>query len=112
MSLMDLSLRLPRPPTSGSEEEVEVIPELDVVENDAELDDVDGLEDESEDEEEHDHSTNGHANGNGRSAGNGTRNGASRPLASDLQLFLDGIGRYPLLTAIEEVELAKRVERG
>jgi RNA polymerase primary sigma factor len=29
-----------------------------------------------------------------------------------LQLFLDEAGRYPLLTAAEEVELAKRVERG
>jgi RNA polymerase primary sigma factor len=29
-----------------------------------------------------------------------------------LQLFLNEIGRYPLLTASEEVELTKRVERG
>src|SRR5436190_19118853 len=29
-----------------------------------------------------------------------------------LQLFLDEAGRYPLLTAAEEVELAKRTERG
>ena len=29
-----------------------------------------------------------------------------------LQLFLDQIGRYPLLTAAQEVALAKRVERG
>jgi RNA polymerase primary sigma factor len=29
-----------------------------------------------------------------------------------LQLFLNEIGRYPLLTAAEEVELAKRVEQG
>jgi RNA polymerase primary sigma factor len=29
-----------------------------------------------------------------------------------LQLFLNEIGRYPLLTAKEEVELAKRIERG
>jgi len=29
-----------------------------------------------------------------------------------LQLFLSEIGRYPLLTAREEVELAKRIERG
>jgi RNA polymerase primary sigma factor len=29
-----------------------------------------------------------------------------------LQLFLNGIARYPLLTAAEEVALAKRVERG
>ncbi|HEX2112540.1 MAG TPA: sigma-70 family RNA polymerase sigma factor [Gaiellaceae bacterium] len=37
----------------------------------------------------------------------------ARPDASDsLQLFLAGIGRYPLLTAAEEVVLAKRIERG
>ena len=29
-----------------------------------------------------------------------------------LQLFLNEVGRYPLLTALEEVELAKRIERG
>ena len=29
-----------------------------------------------------------------------------------LQLFLNEAGRYPLLTAQEEVELAKRIERG
>jgi RNA polymerase primary sigma factor len=29
-----------------------------------------------------------------------------------LQLFLNEAGRYPLLTAAEEVELAKKVERG
>jgi RNA polymerase primary sigma factor len=29
-----------------------------------------------------------------------------------LQLFLNELGRYPLLTAEEEVELAKRIERG
>ena len=29
-----------------------------------------------------------------------------------LQLFLNEIGRYPLLTASQEVELAKRIERG
>jgi RNA polymerase primary sigma factor len=32
--------------------------------------------------------------------------------ADSLQLFLNEIGRYPLLTAAEEVELAKRIERG
>src|SRR4051812_24066344 len=32
--------------------------------------------------------------------------------ADALQLFLNEIGRYPLLTAAEEVELAKRIERG
>ena len=35
------------------------------------------------------------------------------PASTDsLQLFLNEIGRYPLLTAAEEVALAKRVERG
>src|SRR4051812_24600662 len=29
-----------------------------------------------------------------------------------LQLFLNEAGRYPLLTAVEEVELSKRIERG
>ena len=33
-------------------------------------------------------------------------------VADALQLFLNEIGRYPLLTAAEEVELAKRIERG
>jgi RNA polymerase primary sigma factor len=32
--------------------------------------------------------------------------------ADSLQLFLEEISRYPLLTAAEEVELAKRIERG
>src|SRR5581483_3476009 len=32
--------------------------------------------------------------------------------ADTLQLFLNEIGRYPLLTAPQEVELAKRIERG
>jgi RNA polymerase primary sigma factor len=37
----------------------------------------------------------------------------TRPDVSDsLQLFLAEIGRYPLLTAAEEVMLAKRIERG
>src|SRR5919204_2947561 len=35
------------------------------------------------------------------------------PFTTDsLQLFLNEAGRYPLLTAAEEVELAKRIERG
>jgi RNA polymerase primary sigma factor len=34
------------------------------------------------------------------------------PATDSLQLFLNEIGRYPLLTAAEEVALAKRVERG
>src|SRR5579871_6823325 len=38
---------------------------------------------------------------------------ADGPLMTDsLQLFLNEAGRYPLLTAAEEVELAKRIERG
>ena len=38
---------------------------------------------------------------------------AEAPIATDsLQLFLNEAGRYPLLTAAEEVELAKRIERG
>ncbi len=38
---------------------------------------------------------------------------AEAPLTTDsLQLFLNDAGRYPLLTAAEEVELAKRIERG
>jgi RNA polymerase primary sigma factor len=32
--------------------------------------------------------------------------------ADSLQLFLNELGRYPLLTAAQEVELAKRIERG
>ncbi|HEY3206058.1 MAG TPA: sigma-70 factor domain-containing protein, partial [Gaiellaceae bacterium] len=32
--------------------------------------------------------------------------------ADSLQMFLNEMGRYPLLTPAEEVELAKRVERG
>ena len=40
-------------------------------------------------------------------------NGALATATTDsLQLFLNEIGRYPLLTAEEEVELAKRIERG
>src|SRR4051794_13935186 len=31
---------------------------------------------------------------------------------SSLQLFFNEVGRHPLLTASEEVELAKRIERG
>ncbi len=38
---------------------------------------------------------------------------AEPPLTTDsLQQFLNEAGRYPLLTAAEEVELAKRIERG
>jgi RNA polymerase primary sigma factor len=37
---------------------------------------------------------------------------SSGPATDSLQLFLNDIGRYPLLTAAEEVALAKRIERG
>jgi RNA polymerase primary sigma factor len=37
----------------------------------------------------------------------------SEPLTTDsLTMFMNEIGRYPLLTAAQEVELAKRIERG
>src|SRR6266516_4004371 len=40
-------------------------------------------------------------------------NGDVAAMTTDsLQLFLNEAGRYPLLTAAEEVELAKRIERG
>ncbi|HEY1366406.1 MAG TPA: sigma-70 family RNA polymerase sigma factor [Gaiellaceae bacterium] len=40
-------------------------------------------------------------------------NGELAAMTTDsLQLFLNEAGRYPLLTAAEEVELAKRIERG
>jgi RNA polymerase primary sigma factor len=43
----------------------------------------------------------------------GYSNGELATATTDsLQLFLNEIGRYPLLTAAEEVELAKRIERG
>jgi RNA polymerase primary sigma factor len=38
--------------------------------------------------------------------------GLASATTDSLQLFLNEIGRYPLLTAEEEVELAKRIERG
>ncbi|HZO98093.1 MAG TPA: sigma-70 family RNA polymerase sigma factor [Gaiellaceae bacterium] len=50
--------------------------------------------------------------GEGRSGpwyGNGELAAAT---ADSLQLFLEEMARYPLLTAAEEVELAKRIERG
>ena len=37
---------------------------------------------------------------------------AADPTLDPLQLFLDGIAKTPLLTAGEEVDLAKRIERG
>jgi RNA polymerase primary sigma factor len=37
---------------------------------------------------------------------------ATGGLADSVTLFMNQLGRYPLLTAAEEVELAKRIERG
>jgi RNA polymerase primary sigma factor len=43
----------------------------------------------------------------------GGRSSYLQPMASDsLGLYLEEIGRYPLLTRAEEVQLAKRIERG
>src|SRR5205814_3647151 len=44
---------------------------------------------------------------------NGTFEAEALPASADsLELFMNEIGRYPLLTAAEEVALAKRIERG
>ncbi len=44
---------------------------------------------------------------------NGAFEAEALPASADsLELFMNEIGRYPLLTAAEEVALAKRVERG
>ena len=37
---------------------------------------------------------------------------APNPTVDSLQLFLDGIAKTRLLTAVEELDLAKRIERG
>jgi RNA polymerase primary sigma factor len=37
---------------------------------------------------------------------------AVEPTTDSLQLFINQAMRYPLLTAAEEIELAKRIERG
>ncbi len=51
--------------------------------------------------------------GGERPAGPRYENGELAAATADsLQLFLNEMGRYPLLTAAEEVELAKRIERG
>lgn len=51
--------------------------------------------------------------GRGRPAGPSYENGdLAAATADSLQLFFHEMGRYPLLTAREEVELAKRIERG
>jgi RNA polymerase primary sigma factor len=44
--------------------------------------------------------------------GDYSNGGLAIATTDSLQLFLNEIGRYPLLTAEEEVELAKRIERG
>ena len=44
--------------------------------------------------------------------GDYSNGGLATTTTDSLQLFLNEIGRYPLLTAEEEVELAKRIERG
>jgi RNA polymerase primary sigma factor len=41
-----------------------------------------------------------------------TNDGLASTTTDALQLFLNEAGRYPLLTAAQEVELAKRIERG
>src|SRR3712207_9237110 len=41
-----------------------------------------------------------------------TRQAAPTELEDSLQLFFNEARRHPLLTAAEEVELAKRIERG
>jgi RNA polymerase primary sigma factor len=51
----------------------------------------------------------------GRNAQHGTRmepHALAGTTTDALQLFLNELGRYPLLTADEEIELAKRIERG
>src|SRR4051812_31545213 len=49
----------------------------------------------------------------GESIGTTYVNGDLAAMTTDsLQLFLNEAGRYPLLTAAQEVELAKRIERG
>jgi RNA polymerase primary sigma factor len=51
--------------------------------------------------------------GSGLLAGPRYENGELAAATADsLQLFLNEMARYPLLTAAEEVELAKRIERG
>jgi RNA polymerase primary sigma factor len=51
--------------------------------------------------------------GSGRLEGPRYENGELAAATADsLQLFLNEMARYPLLTAAEEVELAKRIERG
>src|SRR5437773_2226253 len=42
----------------------------------------------------------------------GERHRAAEPTTDSFQLFLNQASRYPLLTREEEVELAKRIERG
>jgi RNA polymerase primary sigma factor len=57
---------------------------------------------------EHDKQTTEKAAGERRARGHQ----AAEPTTDSLQLFINQAMRYPLLTAAEEVELAKRIERG
>jgi RNA polymerase primary sigma factor len=57
---------------------------------------------------EHDNQTTRKDAGDRRSVGHAT----AEPTTDSLQLFINQAMRYPLLTAAEEVELAKRIERG
>jgi RNA polymerase primary sigma factor len=57
---------------------------------------------------EHDNQTTNRVAGERRSVDHA----ASEPTTDSLQLFINQAMRYPLLTAEEEVELAKRIERG
>ena len=47
-----------------------------------------------------------------RPEGGSTANATADPTLDSVQLFFRQASRYPLLTAAEEVELAKRIERG
>lgn len=52
------------------------------------------------------------ATSDARSEGGSTANGTADPTLDSVQLFFRQASRYPLLTAADEVELAKRIERG
>jgi RNA polymerase primary sigma factor len=57
---------------------------------------------------DHDNETTKRATGERRVADHAS----AEPTADSLQLFINQAMRYPLLTAAEEIELAKRIERG
>ena len=57
---------------------------------------------------DHDNQTTKRATGERRVADHAS----AEPTADSLQLFINQAMRYPLLTAAEEIELAKRIERG